>query len=847
MQFRELTDRYQLEKILKSTRFGTVLRATDSKSGRVVVVKQITVPSPERLVAAAPEFEKMAAAVAGLGHPAFPAVLDSGFTTDGAAYLALELLEGKGLDAFTGVPPAQVLARIGQALEGLEALAAKGFAHLNLSPDNLFVAQTPAGEQVKVLGLGTGVFRPRGAAAAGAPAAENARFQAPELAAGGAVDARADLYSLALVTCQALGATVGFGDSPVVQLPLAVSFELENDEALRQALERALRQNPAERPSARGFREALRLAAGVAAPAAEPAFPAFAPPPPASQPAPVAAPPAPPAATVMPFTPPPPIAAAPPVPPAPMAQAMPPLSIPDAWAPSSAPVTAGAAAAAPQLPDPAPLPPLGGGPDEPPGDGELLSAVDDEVLNALLSVPDPAPRAPGSAPGNKDSGKVVPFLRKPGPPTGAVAVSVPAASKKASRPLLRNPAVLGAIALGLVAVLAAGFWFYRRSSGEAVVVQAPESAIALPKPPSRPPLEKLEEAKLYLAQGEDLKARRVLRSISWGEQGLLSPEGCRSLSAMQENLALAALERLPADLASALKSGDLEILQTAVEAGAGAEAGLAPDVRTSYDKARGVVDAYAQAQAAATQGNYEQVLERFATVATLLPRMSDPEGLRNGAAAALEAEADRLARDGKYAEGLTRMEPIQRTWPERTGFKDRVARFQKYQQDEQQQEGILAGIPNFERHKKPWDGLQSMQGITPTPHLAQQFAEVRVRLEDLLARLDKDPPTLALRDGYLLDYARGTVANLSFRATDDYEVKDVKLMAKPEGGKFRELPLEKSRSGYYTVEIQPSFHQNGRVDFYVVATDLSGHETTLGSRDQPLQLKRKQGFEQLIR
>jgi hypothetical protein len=834
MQFRELTDRYQLEKILKSNRFGTVLRATDSKSGRVVVVKQITVPSPERLVAAAPELEKLAAAVAGLAHPAFPAVLDSGFTIDGAAFLVLELLEGKGLDTYTGVPPAQVLARIGQALEGLEALAAKGFAHLNLSPDNLFVTQTPAGEQVEILGLGTSVFRARGPAA-GAPAGENARFQAPELAAGGTADGRADLYSLALITCHALGATVGFGESPVVQLPLAVSFELENDEALRQVLERALRRNPAERPSARLFREALRLAAGEAPAVAAPSPPAFAPPPLS-----VVPPPAP-TATVMPFT--PPIPAAPPAMPAPVAQTTAPLSVPDSWSPLAGPVTAGTAAAAPQLAVPDALPSPGGAPEE--SSGEMLSSVDDELLSALLAVPDPAPRVPGA----KDGGKVVPFLRKPGPPTGAVAVSVPAAAKKAGgRPPLRNPAILGAAALGLVAVLAVGYWLFRRSSVEAVVVQAPESTVALPKPPTRPPVEKLEEARLYLAQGEDLKARRVLRSIPWGEQGLLSPEGCRSLSAIQENLALAALERLPSDLASALKAGDLEILQTAVEAGAGAEAGLAPEVRASYDKARGVVDAYGQAQAASTQGNYEQVLERFATVTTLLPRMSDPENLRGHAAAALEAEADRLARDGKYAEGLARMEPIQRTWPERPGFKDRVARFQKYQQDEQQQEGVLAALPTLERRKKPWDGLQMIKGITtPTPHLAQRFAESRARLEDLLARLDKEPPVLTLRDGYLLDYARGTVANLSFRATDDYEIKEVKLLAKPEGGKFRELPLEKSRSGYYTVEIQPSFHQNGRVDFYVVARDLSGHETTLGSSGQPMQLKRKQGFEQMLR
>ena len=50
MQFRELTDRYQLEKILRSTRFGTVLKATDTKTGRSVAVKQITVPSPPQAI-----------------------------------------------------------------------------------------------------------------------------------------------------------------------------------------------------------------------------------------------------------------------------------------------------------------------------------------------------------------------------------------------------------------------------------------------------------------------------------------------------------------------------------------------------------------------------------------------------------------------------------------------------------------------------------------------------------------------------------------------------------------------------------------------------------------------------
>ncbi len=405
--------------------------------------------------------------------------------------------------------------------------------------------------------------------------------------------------------------------------------------------------------------------------------------------------------------------------------------------------------------------------------------------------------------------------------------------------------MLAAIAGVVVLGLAAGVWFLRPHKEQTVVTTVP-SGPPLRQPPTQPPTARLEEAKLYLAQGEDLKARRALRSIPWGEQGLLAPAGCRELSAIQENLALAAFERLPADLASGLKSGDLESLETAVEAGAGQEAGLAPAVRADFDRARGAVAAYAQVRAAAAQGNPVQTLERFAALAALIPKASDPDDLRGKAAAAIEAEAEKLLRDGKYAEALARMEPVQRTWFERPGLRERLALYQKYEQDEALQERILGALPNIERHKKPWDGLQMMAGVTPTPHLAARFQEARARLEDLLLRLDKEAPKLVLRDGFMLDYARGTVANLSFRASDDYEIRDVKLMARPEGGKYHEMPLEKTRTGYYTVEIPVSFHQNGTVDFYVVATDLSGHETALGNPGQPMQLKRQQGFQRIV-
>ena len=751
MQLRELTDRYQLQKILKSNRFGTVLRATDNQTGGTAAVKLVTVGTSPGL-AAAPDFERLATILSGLRHPNLPAVLNSGFTTDGSAFLVMELLEGKGLDALAGAPPVRILTLIGQALDGLEALAGRGLAHCNLSPDNVFLVS--GGDQVKLLGLGSALFRPRGPEGGAVP--ENARFRAPELAAGGPADGRADLFSLALTACHALGATVGFGDTPVVQLPLAVSFELESDEALRQALERSLRSNPAERPTQAEIREALRRALGAAA------------------------------ATVT--------------------------------------------APAPEIPAAAP--------------GELLSTVDDEVLNALLSVPAPPPLP--AEPAKGATAKVVPFQRGPKAPADAPERPAPTASPGVLAALLRKPAVAGALAGVLVLCGLTAFWVLRGSRTEAVAAPAVPAA-SLPKPPTEPPVARLEEAKLLFGQGDDRGARRVLRSIPFGEQGLLPAKGCRELGALEETLGLTAFEHLASDLTSGLKSGDMDILQGAVETAAGQETGLAPEVRADLDRARGAIEAYAQTRAASGRGEHAQALERFAALTALLPRASDPEGLRDKAAQALETQADALVGEAKYAEALAKLGPVQKSWPDRPGLKERLARYQTWQSNQQEQETLLAALPGLERRKKAWEALQALEGVEPTPHLAPRFAEARARLENLLARLDSQPPQVVLRDGYLLDYARGTVVELSFRASDDYEVQGVKVLARPEGGKFRELPIEKERAGYYTVRIDPGFHQNGTVDLYAVAADLSGHEGSLGSRDKPLQLKRKQGFERLIR
>jgi serine/threonine-protein kinase len=797
-QFRELTDRYALEKILKSTRAGTVLKARDGRTGQTVAVKLVTVTSPAVLVQKTPELEKLGAALEALREPSLPAVTDFGFSTDGAAFLVMELLEGKTLDTL-GAPPERVLALLFQALDGLEALARRGLAHHNLAPDNLLVTGAPGSERVKLLGLGSALFQE-------AAPAETARFRAPELGQplnqlSGPADWRADLYSFSRVACQLLGIALTPGESPGVQMPFTLSLELQSSDALGRILERCLRSSPAERPSHQEIRDAFRLALGQIqappAPEPKPAAPKLV--------IPTAA------APQHPAPPPPlrPLAPVAPIPPIPSIPSTPPVS------------TSGALGLGTIQTEPEPSEP-----------GEMLSTIDDDFLDSLTG----PPATTVSSASGPAAGRVVPF------PQGGRAAAVAAPEPPPANALRRSTALI-AVAAVLVLGAALAFWWLSRDAAPQTVAAAPAVP---PPPPRRPATEVIAEAQLAMADEDWAGALAALRTLNAADQATLTPEGCRTLAVLEETLGRVALERLPQDLAQGLRTGDLGRLQFAVFASGGQQAALAEPLRADLERARGVLDLYAGIEEAAGREAHVDVLDRFALLEERLPAVSDPGELRARAAAALETEAEELARAGQYEEALTRLDPVLRTWREREESASRAKVYRRARELAPEQEALLATLPTAERRRKPHDGLEMLEKVEPVPHLAAQFEDIRKRLEDQLGQLDRQPPQIVLRDGYFLDYDRGRVVELSFRVTDDYQVRDVKLMARPEGGKMREMPLDRSNLGY-TVEIGPGFHRNGTVELYVVATDFSGHESSFGSRDQPKLLQRRQGFEQIVR
>ncbi len=278
---REVTESYRIEKVLKSSRSGIVFRASDPASGKPVVIKLIPPPPAAVKTVCHARFVALAELLTLLQPSGLPAMYDFGFTPDGSAFLVLELVDGARLDSVEHLAPARIVGIALSTLDTLAALANKGIQHGNLSPDNVLLG---AGDRTWLVGLGTAALRSPGTLARIVLDGEAAEFAAPErfdAAAGGAVDWRGDLYSLALSVCSLLKAEVSpvDGPAPSVRLPFEVAKALRDPNILRTALEQALCRLPEDRPASYDvLREAFRRALGAAA-AVVPAIVAPVPPP----------------------------------------------------------------------------------------------------------------------------------------------------------------------------------------------------------------------------------------------------------------------------------------------------------------------------------------------------------------------------------------------------------------------------------------------------------------------------------------------------------------------------------------------------------------------------------------
>ena len=196
---------YRIVSKLGAGGMGVVYLAEHTLIGRKAAIK-VLLPEFSRDEASLTRFFNEARSTALIRHAGLVDVFDFGYH-DGAAYIAMELLDGESLGARLRreqvLPAALAAALARQVAAAVGAAHARGIVHRDLKPDNVFLVPDPevtVGLRVKVLDFGIaklggeigGVARTTTGNLLGTPL-----YMSPEQCRGaGAVDHRADVYSL---------------------------------------------------------------------------------------------------------------------------------------------------------------------------------------------------------------------------------------------------------------------------------------------------------------------------------------------------------------------------------------------------------------------------------------------------------------------------------------------------------------------------------------------------------------------------------------------------------------------------------------------------------------------------
>jgi serine/threonine protein kinase len=207
--------RYQLLGKLGQGGMGGVYRVEDRQLERQVAMKVILVPDADGGLSR--RLLREARTIAQLEHPGIVPIHDAGTLPDGRPYYTMKLVEGQSLDEHIASVPA-ISDRLRLFLRICDAVAfahARGVLHRDLKPANVMVG--PFGEVLVMdWGLSKVLLQASKIENCDAQPSESKQSQlsgqtghgtvlgtpgymAPEQGAGGAVDARSDIYSLGAI------------------------------------------------------------------------------------------------------------------------------------------------------------------------------------------------------------------------------------------------------------------------------------------------------------------------------------------------------------------------------------------------------------------------------------------------------------------------------------------------------------------------------------------------------------------------------------------------------------------------------------------------------------------------
>ncbi|MFB3829959.1 MAG: protein kinase [Bryobacteraceae bacterium] len=233
---------------------GVVYRAEDTKLKRHVALKFLP-PALVNNVESRQRFVMEARAAAALSH-AHICTIHEIHDEEAKPFIEMEFVEGENLRARVrkgALPASEAIEIAMQIASGLDAAHRKGIIHRDIKSTNIMI--TPEG-QAKIMDFGLAKVKGETLYTRDGTTLGTVAYMAPEQAAGGEVDQRADVWSLGVVLYEMLSGQLPFSGDRDASVLYAVVHEPARPIAdvapgvppdIQRVIERALKKNPADR------------------------------------------------------------------------------------------------------------------------------------------------------------------------------------------------------------------------------------------------------------------------------------------------------------------------------------------------------------------------------------------------------------------------------------------------------------------------------------------------------------------------------------------------------------------------------------------------------------------------
>ena len=221
---------YEILEQLGAGGMGEVYRARDTRLGREVAIKTVSLHDRHSQAEALTRFEQEARSASALNHPNIVTIYELG-CVDNKHFIAMELVRGETVRALLGSGPIPFRKAIAIAAQVADALARAheiGVIHRDLKPDNLMVAEDGA---AKVLDFGLAKLlaaeRPPDSDASTSITKDGAvvgtlGYMSPEQANGMKLDFRSDQFSFGSMLYEMVTAVPAFQKKTTAETAAAV-------------------------------------------------------------------------------------------------------------------------------------------------------------------------------------------------------------------------------------------------------------------------------------------------------------------------------------------------------------------------------------------------------------------------------------------------------------------------------------------------------------------------------------------------------------------------------------------------------------------------------------------------